>query len=341
MAGNAVKLEYVTPVGRFVGGDPFKPNTTDMQGQQLKVKNGPNAGNDTQQYVMVLAVPKMVQSPQTGQMAPNAEWAAFYQRYASFAAQQWPQLFNPQTGQFNGTFAMKLQDGDGPDGNGKPNATKEGYAGNWIIVAKSSFAPQCFQAGHYLPHEQIKDPALLRLGYYGRIAGTIESNYSQVKPGMYINLGMIELVAQGKEIVRGPDAGSVFGQAGGAVLPAGAIPLPTYTPPASQPPGMGAVAGFAPLAATPMQMPVAAMPAALPTPAPAMAVQPNASFLAGPGVSQMPGVMAMPPAPAAMAMPPAPPAGPVMTAKAGAFTYAQMIAGGWTDADLRAQGYVA
>jgi hypothetical protein len=72
-------------------------------------------------------------------------------------------------------------------------------------------------------------------------------------------------------------------------------------------------------------MPVGARPVAAvapqfaPAPAAPVVVVPSPAFLQ--------------PAP-----PPAPPAGPVMTAKAGGATYAQMIAANWTDALLREHG---
>lgn len=301
------KTEFLTPVGRFVTGDLFVPNKTDMQGQPLKVKSGPNMGQPTQQYICGLAFPK--NSP---------EFAAFYDAKIDAPARAaWPQWFNGPIGP-NGKpscthpqMSLKIRDGDGIDGNGKPNNTKEGYAGHWVLIASSSFAPKVFHVGQYQEQQQIRDPKIVRRGYYGRVGGTIESNNNPQKPGLYVNLNMFDLCGQGPEITSGPDAATVFGSAP-VTLPAGATALPMHGGQPALPGGVPAVpgvpagnvpgvpGGFVPPAAGSVPG-VPGMPAATPT-----YVAPNPGIMAAPGV---PGA-ALPGLPAAPAVAPAwPPAG--------------------------------
>ena len=277
-----MKQEFLTPVGRLVQGDPFEAQTKNMQGQPLMTQSG----QPTQRYFIAVAFPKMV----NGQ--PNAEFAALWQKLEATGRAGFPGLnllppWDPAC-----RFSWKVMDGDGVDDNGKPNANKEGFAGQWVVKFQSSFAPRCFHAGHYAPHEQIQDPKLIKRGYFVRVAGTVEGNGNAQKPGIYVNLSMVELAGQGPEIVSGPDAASIFGGNPVAQLPAGATPLPMHAAagglPGSLPPG-GPAGMVAPGQGTPGQMPGAALPGQMPgmqqpmmqaqQPVQQMAVQPHAGIL--------------------------------------------------------------
>jgi len=335
-----MKVEFLTPVGRLVQGDPFEAQTKDQQGAPLVVKTGPNAGQPTQRYFIAVAFRK-----------DDPGFATLYQQMVQVARSAFPTLFDAAGNCLSRDFSWKLADGDSMEVSKPgeiPNAKKAGFAGHWVIKFSSSFAPRCFHAGHYAPHEQIQDPKAIPRGYYVRVAGSIEGNNNPQRPGIYVNLGMVELAGVGEIISTGPDASKVFGGAA-APLPAGAAPLPMHagSVPGAVPslPGMPAPA---PVAAVPSPMPAApampapvGSPAAMQLPAAPMAVPPNPAFLAGPGgVPAVPGMPtpAVMPAPAPMA-PPAP-AAPVyqMTAAAGGFTRDQYVAQGWTDEQLRAQG---
>lgn len=302
---------FLSPVGRLVQGDAFEPQTKEYDGSPMVIKRGPNAGQPTQKWVAVVAFAKN-----------DPAWPAFKAQMTAVARAAFPQLFDAAGNCTHPAFAWKIADGDGIDQNGKANASKEGFAGHWVVRFTSSFPPKCFYSGRYQPHEQIQDKMAIRRGYYVRIAGTIEGNGETGKPGVYMNLNMIELVAQGKEIVSGPDAASVFGAGPAPVLPAGAIALPGQQP-GFQQPGATAAPTYAP---APTAAPGFAVPAVTPSPAP------------------VPPVVAVAPAPAFVAPPPpavpAAPAGPRMTAKANGATYESFRAGGWTDDLLRQHGYM-
>jgi hypothetical protein len=352
-----MKTDFLTPVGRLVQGDPFEAQTKNMQGQPLVTMSG----QPTQRYFIAVAFRK-----------DDANFGAFYQKLVEVARGSFPNLFNAQGQCSHPRFSWKLMDGDGVDENGKSNATKEGFAGHWVVKFSSSFAPRCFHAGHYQPHEQIQDKNAIQRGYFVRVAGTIEGNDNAQKPGLYVNLSMVELAGVGPVITSGPDAAAVFGGAAPA-LPQGAQPLPMH---AGMPQGAPAMPGMPAAPAMPGAMPGAApfpqlgasiaaapslpnMSGGMPSAGPAttypsspaapvaaapLAVPPNPAFLAGPG--GVPGAAAPAVGMPAQAMAPgvgapsAYPSSPQMTAAAGGATYEQFIAQGWTPEAMRAQGYL-
>lgn len=314
-----MKQDFLTPSGRIVQGDPFEAQTKNMQGQPLVTQSG----QPTQRYFIAVAFRK-----------DDPLFPAFYQKAQDCARASFPALFNAQGQCTHPRFSWKIVDGDGVDDNGKPNANKEGFAGHWVVKFSSSFAPRCYHAGHYAPHEQIQDPKAIQRGYYVRVAGTMEGNDQPNKPGLYMNLGMVELVMARPDLIiqSGPDAASVFGGSAPA-LPAGipaapSLPgmmpsmMPTPPTPVLSLPANGVLPGAAPFAGAvaPPSLPmpsVAAAPVGPATTSPSsIPVVPNAAILAGP------------------------PAAPQMTAKAGGATYQQFVAQGWTDEMLRAQGFM-
>ena len=301
-----MKSEFLTPVGRLVQGDPFEAQTKNMQGQPLMTQGG----QPTQRYFIAVAFKK--DDPAFAQL-----WGAIEQvGRGSFPALNIAPPWDPAC-----RFSWKVMDGDGVDDNGKPNANKPGFAGHWIVKFSSSFPPKCFYAGRYAPHEQITDPKAIPRGYYVRVAGTIEGNANPQKPGVYVNLNMVELAGGSASdvIVVGPDAASVFGGA-----------------PVQLPPGVSAALPAA--SAAPLGLPGAALPT-LGIPAstvPATGVPVIAA--ASPGlpviVKPNPGILGT--------LPSLAPAEPALTqaAKDAGLTYASMKAQGYDDATLRAGGYI-
>lgn len=354
----ATKFEFLTPVARLVQGHPMEKQTKDMQGAALTVKTGPNAGQPTQRYFVGVAIPKT-----------DPGWPAFWSLVHQAARAGFPTLFDANGNCLARDFAFKVADGDRNtvDRPGdRPNNQKEGFPGHWVLKCSSSFPPKVFYAGRYQPHEQIQDPNVIKRGYYVRVAGTIEANGNQQKPGVYVNLSMVELVALGQEIVSGPDAAAVFGGAPAAALPPGATPLPAGGMPAApaMPGNAGPAGSFAPPAAGFPTPPGASMPApggmpampgspAMPAPgmaapqAPATPVQPHPGILAGPGMTAPPAMgapmaPAAPMAPVAPMAPQAPAATPTMArnpADGQTYAIAALQGNGWTVDSLRAAGW--
>lgn len=308
-------VQITTPVLRLLQGSAFIPETKDMQGNPMTVKTGPNAGQPTQQFVLVggiakndpAALPFLMQLCEVaraekpllwpnGVTAPPANFAPQY-------VQQVAQLFgctHPQ-------YALKIQDGDGFDGNGQPNSRKEGHAGHWIIKFSQPSAIRVYEAGKYQELERVDiDPAkhsLLKTGYYIRVGAQVNGNGNDQRPGLYMNPAMVEIVRAGVEIVSGPDASAVFG---------------------------GAPVAAAPLPAVPSPAPVASTPAAYTAP-------PATPSPSNPAPAPYTGFIPAAPVPPTPPVPAAPPARVMLPAAQGA-TYEAMIAAGWTDEMLRTHG---
>ena len=347
-------VQFTSPVGRFVQGSAFDPQLKDQQGNPRVIKTGPNAGQPAPQWFMALAFAKT-----------DPAWPTFHALLMNEAATAWPSLFPSGAAGpcVLPTFASKIIDGDGYDTTGKSNATKEGFAGHWIVRFTSGYAPKVYPAGRYAPADLITTPALLRTGYFVRIAGSVVSNQNPTKPGLYVNIALVELAGHGTEIVQGPDAAAAF--AAPAALPAGASPTPIAAGPL---PGGGAAPP--PPAATAPPPPPAAPYAGYRDAAPALNAGPLYTMVAGEvttreqylasgwtddllvqhGKMTIVHAVAPPPAaaaaaapPTAPAAPPPPPAAPVRTMlpAAGGQTYEAMIAAGWNDAQLVQHGMMA
>ena len=205
-------------------------------------------------------------------------------------------------------FAWKIEDGDStiPNQKGRKNVDREGHKGHWILKFSSGNAPKVFNADGT---QAITEPGAVKTGYYVQVNCTVAGNESSQRPGLYLNHNMVALSGYGPEIVVGPDPTSVG--FGAAPLPPGASAVPT--------------GAFAPAPVAPPVAPAPVAPPVAPAPvAPPVAVAPNPAFLA-------------PPPPAA------PPAAPVrvMLPAANGASYEQLLAAGWTDAQMVQHGMMA
>lgn len=362
----------LTPTGRLVQGDFFKPNTTDQQGNPLVIKSGPNKGQPRTDYFGALAFPK-------GQPATDAMIALMVQQAATSYAALFPRGPEPHNPAGNWgcslpKFSFKIMDGDGVDDNGKQNASKDGFAGHWVVKFSSGFAPQVWTRAKNLPDGHPTkalnadpetlvqllptDAGLCKRGYYYRINGSFDGNGQQLpggSPGLYTNYNLVELVAFGDEITSGPVAAEVFAAPAGATAPVPA-PKPAAT---VQPPEPGFPADLAKTANWPAGVTYQAMIANGWTPDTLVSGGYATRPLAPAATPPAPAPVAAPAAPTPAAPPPAPIAspseapppphdgfiaaavGPQMTAKANGVSYDKMIAAGWTDATLKEHGYLA
>lgn len=199
-------------------------------------------------------------------------------------------------------FAWKVVDGDSTeqDQNGKAWNEKPGFAGNWVLKFGGNYQPTIFNRDGTA---QITDVDAVQAGDWIQVFATVTGNNNTQSPGIYLNHRAVAFTGYGERIVYKVDGTQMgFGQ---APMPEGvqAAPSGGFT---------GASAPTPPVAQ--------AMPAAPAAPAP----------------------MAPPPAPEVLQAPtpPAAPTGPVMTAKAAGQPYEAFIAAGWTDEQLKANGYM-
>lgn len=240
----ADRITFTSPAGRMVGGDVYKGNTTDAQGNPLVYKSGANIGQPKTNFYIGLAVAKNHQymiNQQTGLELTPAEIQGGIQGipmvYNSWEETPWGQLimqvaltgvpnaFDPATGQvFQGrSFAFKVTDGDSqtPNQNNKHPCDQEGYQGNWILNFSNGFAPKvCNKDGS----AYITEEGAVKRGYYIQVLCNIGANNDTRNPGVYLNHDLVALAGYGEEIHSGVDA-SQAGFGGGA-LPAGASATP-------------------------------------------------------------------------------------------------------------------
>lgn len=224
---------FTSPVGRMVQGSLFSGYTTDKKGAPLTVKSGPRAGQPRTQYFIAVAYAKS-----------DPLWPDFERKIKTVAAAAWPRFWpqGPSGPCVRPNFALKIMDGDALDGNGESNADKEGFAGHWVVKFASGFAPNVFPLGRYTVADAITNPASAPLGYYVRVAGTMNTNNSNDTPGIYLNMSVVEVVAAGDVIVPAAVVNAADAFAQPAALPAGARPLGTTpqagagSPPPSPPP---------------------------------------------------------------------------------------------------------
>lgn len=291
-------IDVVTPVGRLVQGGI----TLEAQKNDDGTPKINSDGTPVKQCFLALAIAKT-----------DPAFPAFYAQMVAVARSEFPHLFDAQGNCTHPQFAWKLQDGDGVDTSGKSVADKPGFAGHYILKMATQFLPACYNEGKFDATQRLQNPEqVIKRGYFircnVRIAGNgVSPNDRSKKPGIFLSPNLVSFVAFGEEIVGGPNAAAAFGAAAPVgVLPPGATAAP-------------AIAGGAPAGLAPPPM-----PGALPTPAAAALPLPGAA-----APLPMPGLPTPPP-----------PAGPVytMTAAAQGGTRQALLALGWTDDALIAQG---
>lgn len=296
----------------MVFGDVYDPETEDFDGNRMVIKNGADKGKETQLFVIGLAIPKTAghwgNEPGWGQ----AIWATGHAAFPSGEAQQ------PH-------FSWKIYDGDStvipPKSKSKVRpCDREGWKGCWVLRLQSAFAPEIFDALKDIDNPvPLNTPGAVLCGYVIQVVGTVKGN-TGASPGVYLNHSAVGLRAFLPVISsRGVD---VKGKFGGA-LPAGASTLPAAVAIPATPAAAGAPA-----------VPAAPVAAAAPYVAPAAAAAPTA-VVPAPGIVGIPTVPAAPRPPAA----PAAPAAPVAKAPHKGIPYESYKANGWTDEQLRADGY--
>jgi hypothetical protein len=311
----AEPVKFITRTGRYLFGDLYEADKTDYDGNPLKpLDNGnPHPGN----YTVGVAIPKLPGETHFSMCEEGKHiWIVGHRDH-------------PQAAQHDG-FSWKVIDGDSTKP-GKPYKGKPGrapkdvpnYPGNWILTFRSfanfpipirgpqgEMRPELDKAGGVMPGDCVQ--------VYASVTGN-----DGATPGVYLNPLCVSYQGphrDGRIIANGVGDTTKLGFGQGP-RPSFVTDMPTGQAPGSTPPPPGT-------------------PAPPPPPAtqqgPQVPVMPAAGFVGTPpppnGAPAAPGT---PPPP-----PPSAPVGPQMTAKANGQPYAAFIAAGWTDATLKAQGYM-
>lgn len=314
------KQVFTTPVARVVGGSLYKPRTTDIEGKPLVYRHGPNINQPKVDFFVALAIPK----------GAETQWyeTAWGQIMLQVAAASQPNAYQRPD------FAFKVEDGDSQIPKGKnnlKNCDREGYARHWILKTGGSYAPKTYALNSSNGTDQVTTPDFIKPGYYVQAVLTVDTNASDLKPGIKLYHSTFCLRAVHHEITWGPDVSEAgYGQAPlpagvSTVPPAMTVPMPAGTP-------------GAPAVLTLPSVPAAALPSITAPVIPGVPVIPNLGFLQGAVTAGVPAV----PAPPALTvpLPPAPSPSRTMTALANGATFEALIANGWTEALLRAHGYM-
>ena len=195
-----METNFTTPVGRLVQGSVFTGQDKDRDGNPLVYKRGANAGQPRTSYFIAIAISKT-----------DPGWPALEAQIKAVAKAGFPTLFNADGTCLRPDFAFKIIDGDSavPDQRGHAPNTKTGFPGHWVLRMTSGFAPKVFDSSN----RPLIDPESIKRGYYIRVAGGIKANGDTAKPGVYLNFNMVRLERTGEEIVSGPSAEDVFGDA--------------------------------------------------------------------------------------------------------------------------------
>jgi len=192
----------VTGIGRIVQGDLDTLSNLDFQTGKPRVNSDGSEKKPENFYAV--AFPKMI----NGQ--PNPDWARVQQYLTNIARRDWPTFFpNNSPTCVNPNFHFKITDGDGYDKSGVHNATKEGFAGHWVLRFSSQFLPKRFYQGQTRADQEITQPGVIKRGDWVRVLFTAAGNGSTQSPGLFVRGSAVELFFEGKAIVSasaGPDA---------------------------------------------------------------------------------------------------------------------------------------
>ncbi len=300
-------IEFLTPVGRIVSGDPWKGRSKDAKGNIRLIKNGPNAGEPLVEYYVALAISKSKFSTEINEM---------FAQLSKAAKNGYPALFDAQ-GNFVGPadFSWKCTDGNSQIANKRGNkpCDKDGWPGHWVFHFSAFGDGPTIVDAAYKP---ITDRSGLKRGDYVRIWGNTTDNSPSESPGVYLNMDTIRLITPGAIIQGGTDGVEAMrAVASPDVLPDDVVPPEASA--TTEGPGTQAAGG--PPMGNPQSATVGAGTAS------------GAPVASGPGgtVTQAQGFAGGPP--------PGPPTSePKYQTSTGVYTKAELLASGWNEAQILA-----
>ena len=212
---------YISPIGRIVGGSLYFGNDKDYHGRPLITKDGENY----KRYVIYVAFAK-----------DNPELPALKQYALDIAIAEFPHCFNNGV-QIVPDFYWKCRDGDTTelDDQGNPYSDREGYRGHEIWSFRRFFdgPPIMDPNGQVLIQENLIMP-----GDYIRVSCQIRGNSSSKMPGLFVDMKSVEFQGVGNKIISDNSA-YLFKQKKPVYIPQGMRPFSqaaTNTPPQSQQP---------------------------------------------------------------------------------------------------------
>lgn len=356
------RIRVNIPLARIVQGDLYKANDIDFETKQKRVYPAGHrlAGQPKITYFFALAVPKRGEQHWSQTTWGKLIWEFGFQAWPVDPRMSTPQFPQGMSLAQKDDFAWKIDDGDSQ----KPvkqtnriNARTEGMPGCWIVSCSSTYAPRVIDTS-FAP---MTEPNAVKRGFHVETVVTVDTNERLGNPGIYINGEFVMFKAIDKEISGSVDPRTIQGFGTSAVpanltavgggaptatpsFPTPGIPVPNagyagLPPPQGSPspvvpaPWTGAYAQYGALGTAPTTAasPFNPPPTGTQQPPPAQTtyVVPAPSFLQPPPAAPLP-----PPAA------PAPLVSHQMTAKAVGASYEQFRSEGWSDDQLRQNGYM-
>jgi hypothetical protein len=214
-------VNVLLPIGRFIAGNLYEPNTKNMAGELLTIKKGINAGKPRVDFYIGLAIPKTPGVTHWSQeVSSNPRVGAWGKKIWDAAHLFWGDLASQKR-----DFAWKIVDGDSNDYDGsnppKKYSEKPNYKGNWILSLGKMSTPKIVNNDG---SQYLLDPNVVKRGYYIQVAASIVSNNSDLNQGIHINHDIVSFQYPGEEIVSGVDPTNVG--FGGFTPPPGALGAP-------------------------------------------------------------------------------------------------------------------
>ena len=228
------RVDFTTPKGRLIFGDPWKMERLDYEGNVKTVKSGPNAGQERPEYVLGLAILKS---------DPDVE--VFRTAIHTVGQRDYPDVFDGALGIKPGlAFALKYVDGDSqiPNQEGNKPCEKPNFPGCYVFTFKTARPLKKVTTGGLA---EILDPEQLRTGDWVRIAGKMVGNGQTGRTaGIYLNPETVEFQHRGDSITGATDPKKAFAAPAAGGIPQGAtnqvapaappVTPATVAPPANQ-----------------------------------------------------------------------------------------------------------
>jgi hypothetical protein len=223
---NEKYISVLFPVGRLIQGSLYEPNTKDLEGNLLTVKNpkSPLFGQPRVDFYLGVAIPKTPGVTHWSQeVSPNPRIGAWGKKIWDAGHSFWGELASADD------FSWKVTDGDSTkfDKSTPPKRTcdKPNHKGHWIVSFGGAQAPKIVNSDG---SAYILEKDAVKRGYFIQVNANLTTNGSNVNRGIKMYHNAVSFQYPGEEITTGIDPASLGFGDGSA--PVAAAPFPQFAP---------------------------------------------------------------------------------------------------------------